>query len=313
MASGIFHDTSMNAESSRLRSTGTTSSDISAIWAGALLVVYLAVTGILLVVGRSRIPPAAIVLHFAALAALAVATWLPIVPRWLRLWAPLLLLLFLYSEIPLLIEAAGHGRFFDVKVIQWERAMFGAQPALEWAARWPSRVVSEPLHAAYLSYYAIIFSVPAALYLKSRTTEFAEATFVLMVTFVACLTCYIAFPVAGPRYLWASSTSAPSGPIRSLVVWLLEARSSRGTAFPSSHVAIAVTQSILALRYFGTRGLIIVALTLGLALGAVYGGFHYAIDVLAGAVFGILLTFAALARANLMRARSAQANANAPT
>jgi membrane-associated phospholipid phosphatase len=314
MASGIFHDTSMNAESSRLRSTGTTSSDMRAIWAGALLVVYLAVTGILLIVGHSRVLSSALILHFVMLAVIASATWVRGVPRWLRLWAPLLSLLFLYSEIPNLIQAAGHARLFDMKVIQWERLMFGAQPALEWSVRWPSRVLSELLHAAYLSYYGIIFAVPAALYLKSRTAEFVEATFVLMVTFVACLVWYIVFPVAGPRYLWPSATGGANGPIRSAALWLLEAGSSRGTAFPSSHVAVAVTQSILAVRYFGRRGLIVGALTAGLALGAVYGGFHYAIDVLAGLVFGVVITIGGLRLAQrLARAGADQANANAPT
>lgn len=254
------------------------------------------------------------ILHFAVLAAIAATTWLKIVPGWLRMWAPLIVLLFLYSEIPVLIGAAGHGRLFDMKVIQWERAIFGSQPALDWATRWPSRIGSELLHAAYLSYYAIIFSVPAALYLTSRKTAFAEATFVLMLTFVACFACYIVFPVAGPRYLWAAPATASAGPIRAAVVWLLEARSSRGTAFPSSHVAVAVTQSILAIRYFGRRGLVVAALTLGLALGAVYGGFHYAIDVLAGVVFGAVLTVAGLQRAQHLELRATtHANASAPT
>jgi membrane-associated phospholipid phosphatase len=285
-----------------------------AIWAGALLVVYLTVTGILLVFGRSRVTPGAMILHFAVLAAIAATTWLTIVPRWLRLWAPLIVLVFLYTEVPVLIDAAGHGRLFDMKVIQWERAIFGSQPALDWAARWSSRIGSELLHAAYLSYYAIIFSVPGALYVTSRKTEFAEATFVLMLTFVACFACYIVFPVAGPRYLWASPATVSTGPIRAAVVWLLEARSSRGTAFPSSHVAVAVTQSILAVRYFGRRGLVITALTLGLAMGAVYGGFHYAIDVLAGALFGGILTIGGLQRAQRLALReTTQANASAPT
>lgn len=304
----------MNAESSRLRSIETTSSDMRAIWSGALLVVYLAVTGILLVVGHSRVTPTAMTLHFAVLAAIAATTWLKVVPGWLRLWAPLIVLLFLYSEMPVLIGAAGHGRLFDMKVIQWERAIFGSQPALDWAARWPSRIGSELLHAAYLSYYAIIFCVPAALYLTSRRAEFAEATFVLMLTFVACFVCYIVFPVAGPRYLWASQATVPTGRIRAAVVWLLETRSSRGTAFPSSHVAVAVTQSILAVRYFGRRGLVVAALTVGLALGAVYGGFHYAIDVLAGVVFGVVFAAAGLLRTQRLALRApTQANASAPT
>jgi membrane-associated phospholipid phosphatase len=277
------------------------------------LVAYLAGTGILLLIGHSRVRPAGIAAHFAMLAAIAAATWLPSVPRWLRAWAPLLALLFLYSELPMVIRAVGHEQLFDAIVGRWELAVFGSQPAVDWAARWPSRIASELLHAAYLSYYAIIFAVPLALYFSRRRDEFTEAVFILMVTFVACFICYIAFPVAGPRYAWRSPPDASAGTIRSLVVWLLEARSSRGTAFPSSHVAVAVTQSILAMRYFGGRGIPIAILTMGLALGAIYGGFHYAIDVIAGALFGALTTYAGLAIGRRRPAASSHANASAPT
>jgi len=283
-----------------------------AIWPGALLVGYLAATGILLIVGRARVPPAGIALHFGVLAAIAAATWLKLVPRWLRLWAPLIALLFLYTEMPMLIRAAGHLTLFDATVIRWERALLGGQPALEWAARWPSRLISELLHLAYLSYYAIIVSVPAAMFLMSRRDDFSNAVFALMLTFVACFLWYICFPVAGPRYFGAGARTVPAGPIRSLVVWLLEARSSEGTAFPSSHVAVAVAQSILAIRYFGVRGAFIALITVGLGLGAVYGGFHYAVDVIAGALLGAIAAGLGIAAVR-WRESAPQANATAPT
>jgi membrane-associated phospholipid phosphatase len=284
-----------------------------AIWAGALLVVYLAATGLLLLLGHSRVATVGLALHFAVLGAIAVATWHPIVPRWLRAWAPLFALLFLYTEMPMLIRAAGHVRFFDAEVVQWEHAIFGAQPALAWAAHWRSRIGSELLHGAYLSYYGIIFSVPVGLYFAGRYADFAEAVFVLMLTFVSCFVLYVVFPVAGPRYLWSSPASADAGPLRAAAVWLLEARSSRGTAFPSSHVAVSVTQSILAVRYFGRRGAIIGVLGLGLALGAVYGGFHYAIDVIAGAMLGGAVTLSGLRLAKRLATSGSQAKAIAPT
>src|SRR5207237_1439541 len=143
----------------------------------------------------------------------------------------LLALLFLYTEMPMLIRAAGHTLFFDADVIRWEQATFATQPAVAWAAAWPSRVVSELLHAAYLSYYAIIFSVPLVLYVAGRRRDFAEGVFVLMLVFVVCFVCYIVFPVAGPRYLWASSSTQHIGPMRAVAAWLLEARSSLGPAF----------------------------------------------------------------------------------
>jgi membrane-associated phospholipid phosphatase len=306
----MCHGTSTNAESSRLRSTETTSSDISAIWPGALLVVYLAVTGLAFLQGYGRVSPASVALHFAMLAAIAAATWLPMVPSWLRAWAPLLALPFLYSEMPVLIAAVGHVNVFDSTVIGWERALFGSQPAVAWAARWPSRIGSEILHLAYLSYYGIIFSVPVGLHRK-RHRAFSEAVFALMLTFIACFLCYLVFPVAGPRYFWTSPAGAVQGPVRSATLWLLETGSSRGTAFPSSHVAVAVAQSILAARYFGRRGLWIAALTVGLALGAVYGGFHYAVDVIAGALFGASMATVGLGL--VRRSHPGHANATAPT
>lgn len=302
----------MNAASSRLRSTGRISSDISAIWPGALLVGYLGVAGILLLVGRSRVAPTGIVLHFAMLGAIAATTWLRIVPRWLQSWAPLLVLLLLYAEMPMLIRAAGHEQLFDARVIAWEQSLFGGQPARAWAARWPSLLLSELLHAAYLSYYAIIFVVPTALYVHGRQKQFHEAVFALMLTFVVCFAWYIVFPVAGPRYLWPPGASV-SGPMRTFTIWLLEARSARGTAFPSSHVAVAVTQAILAARYFGAPGAFVAVLAIGLALGAVYGGFHYAIDVVVGALVGAMVTGTWLLVVSRAAGRADHANAMAPT
>ena len=151
-------------------------------------------------------------------------------------------------------------------------------------------------------------SVWPAAWISDRKREFDRAVFVLMLTFVACFIAYIVFPVSGPRYLWPSA--APEGWLRRLATWLLEARSSRGTAFPSSHVAVACAQSVLAVRFFGPRGAVVPIVTVGLALGAIYGGFHYAVDVLAGAALGILTAIGGLV---ILRWCRSQANAIAPT
>jgi membrane-associated phospholipid phosphatase len=289
---------------------GVTSSDMRAIWPGALLVVYLAATEVLLL---DRPAGNALLLHTLVLAAIATATWMRNVRPWLRAWAPLFALPFLYSEMPALIRAAGHSEFFDATVVAWEQAIFGAQPAEIWAARWHPAAMSELLHLAYLSYYGIIVSVPIMLYLSGRQRDFADTVFVLMLTFIVCCACYIAFPVSGPRYLWAAPASLHDGPTRLATLWLLEAGSSRGTAFPSSHVAVAVTQTILALRYLGRPGWVIALVTIGLACGAVYGGFHFAVDVIAGAIVGSAIAGLGLVVTSMSAAESLQANATAPT
>jgi membrane-associated phospholipid phosphatase len=269
---------------------------------------------VLLLLGRARVPAAAIAIHVMVLLAIAAATWLPVVPGWLRRWAPLMSLLFLYSELPLLIRAAGHATTFDPTVIRWEATLFGGQPSVMWAAAWNSVILSEFLHAAYVSYYPIIFSVPILLAWQKRDADFSQATFVLLLTFTVCFAAFVVFPVAGPRYLWPSRADVVSGPIRRFTQWILEARSSRGTAFPSSHVAVATTQSILAVVYFGRRGLILGVVSILLALGAVYGGFHFAVDVMTGALVGSIIAIIGLtATRRGGRSGSAYANATAPT
>ena len=275
-----------------------------------LLACYLTAGAVLLVLRQSRVYPGGLLVHLLVLGVILMATLWPRTPAWLRAWTPLIALLFLYTEIPMLIRAAGHGRFFDMTVMSWETALFRSQPAIEWSLRWPSRALSEALHAAYLAYYPIIFSVPAALWLRRRREQFAEAVFALMLTFVTCFVCYVAFPVEGPRYLWP--TAAEGGPLRRFTLWLLEARSSRGTAFPSSHVAVACAQSVLAFRYFGAKGWLVAIPTVGLAFGAIYGGFHYAVDVIAGGLTGILAVLTGLELFALFRGPD-QAKATAPT
>ena len=282
----------MNAASSRLRFTGVTSSDMAAIWPGTLLVVYLTVTAAILFVGHERVSALAIGAHGTVLLVVAAITYVRAVPSWLRAWAPLLLLLFLYSEMPAIIAAAGHAQLLDTRVIAWEAALFGGQPAVLWAAAWPSTLFSELVHLAYLLYYPVIFVVPALLYLRGRREEFHLAVAILLATFITCFLSYAAFPVAGPRYLWASA--APDGPFRRLALFLLESRSSQGTAFPSSHVAVATTQAVLAVAFFGRRALWVAIVAVGIAAGAIYGGFHYVVDVAAGALLGIVVPFIGL-------------------
>jgi membrane-associated phospholipid phosphatase len=72
-----------------------------------------------------------------------------------------------------------------------------------------------------------------------------------------------------------------------MTLGLLERGSSRGTAFPSLHVAITVTQSLFALAWYRSLGVVLSFATVLLAVGAVYGGYHYVVDVLAGALLGL--------------------------
>lgn len=215
----------------------------------------------------------------------------------LRDWLPLLLGPFLYVELRWLIEGVGRPHA-DVLVHGWERTLFPSDPSATWAPHLPSRALSEVLHLAYASYYLLVYLPPALLYLRGRRSVYADTVLALTVVYAACFLTYLVFPVDGPRFL-AGPAPAPEGPIRSFVLHLLAAGSSRGTAFPSSHVAAAVVATVAAVRAQPRVGVAVGLCTAGLAVSTVYGGFHYAVDALAGVVYG---TAAALGAGMLSRA-----------
>lgn len=201
-----------------------------------------------------------------------------------RDWLPLLLGPFLYVELRWLIEGVGHPHA-DAMIQRWESALFPTQPAATWATLLPIRWVSEALHLAYASYYLLVYVPPAILYVRGRRECFARTLLALALVYGVCFATYLVLPVDGPRFL-SGPAPAPDGPMRSFVLALLQAGSSRGTAFPSSHVAASVVASLSALSCQPRVGIVVSVLTLGLAAATVYGGFHYAVDALAGGAVG---------------------------
>jgi membrane-associated phospholipid phosphatase len=207
--------------------------------------------------------------------------------RVLRDWYPVALIPLLYSELAPLNLAVHGGRFFDDVVLGWEQAVFGGQPSRELAAAAPVLWLSELLHGGYLSYYFIIYVPPLLLYVKGRHDAFRRTVFGLMLAFVLHYVFFIYFPVQGPRYLFPEPGGRlAEGALYQLTHRILEAGSSQGAAFPSSHVGVSVAQTLLALRFQRRLAPLLAVLTLLLGFGAVYGGFHYAIDASSGLLLG---------------------------
>jgi membrane-associated phospholipid phosphatase len=182
------------------------------------------------------------------------------------------------------------GRLYDAVVQRWEVALFGSQVSVTWHQHWPNLVASFILHFCYGSYYWIILVSPLFLFFRRSRDAFERGGFIIALGFFACYVVFGFFPVAGPRYFFGNAT----GPIAEVATarfehWLTEGGSAIGTAFPSSHVA-ATTCAVFALWRDARRlALAIAPVALGLALGTVFGQFHYAVDAVAGLGFGLLL------------------------
>jgi membrane-associated phospholipid phosphatase len=66
--------------------------------------------------------------------------------------------------------------------------------------------------------------------------------------------------------------------------WILKHGSIHAISFPSAHVASAFAIAFVLLRYSPWIGAVFLVIAILISLGAVIGRYHYALDVLMGAV-----------------------------
>jgi membrane-associated phospholipid phosphatase len=213
--------------------------------------------------------------------------------RGARDWLPLTLGPFLYIELRWTIAGIGLPHR-DALVVHWESLLFPSNPSATLAPRFGYPLLSEALHLAYASYYLVVYVPLIVLFVKRERAAFTHTMLAMTLVYGACFITYALFPVDGPRYL-VGPAIAPDGPVRTFVLALLDRGSSRGTAFPSSHVAASVASALCALRHQYRLGLLVSLVAAALTVATVYGGFHYAVDALVGVILGGVTFLASVA------------------
>jgi membrane-associated phospholipid phosphatase len=210
----------------------------------------------------------------------------------LRVAYPVLAMPGMYAELATLNRFLTSS-YYDQTVIGWDQAIFGGQPSMflsEVLAWFP---FSEVVHLGYMSYYLILPGALYGAYRASGREGVHRTAFTMMATFYSCYMFFILFPVAGPRYEFERIGGAlADGWFFQTVHEILEGGSSRGTAFPSSHVAATLGAMMGVaredMRWFW--GMLVPGALL--IFGTVYGRFHYAIDAIAGFVVGVAVCMA---------------------
>ncbi len=222
----------------------------------------------------------------------------------LRNFYPVLLYLGFYSEIGSINHMLFSG-FLDPFFIRLDARIFGVQPSLFLMSALPYRPLSELLYAAYFSYYVMIAGIGLALYLRDRR-QFLHYLSVVTFTFCCCYLLFDLFPVMGPRIFYgpvpgyslpaslipravpAVPEAVAGGPFFLLMGWIYRTFETGGAAFPSAHVAIALTTLWFSFRYLRSirwPHLIVVIL---LCFSTVYCRYHYAVDVAGGILVAAL-------------------------
>ncbi len=120
---------------------------------------------------------------------------------------------------------------------------------------------------------------------------FRRLTDGLSVGYVVCYVTYLLFPTRSPSHNAAQDApvtgAAAKGLFHSIVGWLQCNAGVHGNAFPSAHIMLAFTVLVFVGRYFPRYAPWLLLCVLLMCAGAVYDGYHYAVDVIAGAVVGM--------------------------
>lgn len=205
-----------------------------------------------------------------------------------REWYPLLFLPLMYNELQHLNRVLT-SEYFDPLVLRWEEALFGGRPFIDLRRWFPWKILGEVLHLGYFSYY---FTIPALffpLWFSKRISDFRVSMAVVAGTYYFCYLWYVFFPVTGPYWQFPLPDPNTQGWFfPQLANKVIAGASSRGSAFPSSHIAASVSVLGMAARYMKPVHRILIVPVALLCLGTVYGGFHYAIDAVSGLLVGIL-------------------------
>ena len=255
-----------------------------------LTIGYLSATGLFALVTGGLTGAAIAGAHvIICLGILALRRWQPTkgLLAFVRVGYPSLMMPAMYSELATLNQFVASS-YYDRTVIAWDEALFGGQPSMFLSEVLPWVPFSEVIHLGYFAYYAIMPAAIFGAYFASGREGMHRTVFTLMATFFTCYATFILFPVAGPRYEFERIGGAiADGTLYGLVHQVLETGSSKGTAFPSSHVAASVAIVLAVWREDPRWFWILLVPTILLSFGTVYGRFHYAIDALAGLAYGI--------------------------
>ncbi|MCP4684936.1 MAG: phosphatase PAP2 family protein [bacterium] len=180
-------------------------------------------------------------------------------------------------------------QFLDWQVVTFENMLLGANPTLYIDSHLLNVWTNEILSFCYFSYYPMLPVFLIAAFAKKHYRVIREFSAAACLTFFISYLLFSLYPVEGPRWHFAELyTNSVEGPIfRPLVEMVIDRGAVRGGAMPSSHTGIALVIMLFCFRYYRKAGWVLLPIVTGLAIGTVWGRFHYASDVFAGAAIGI--------------------------
>jgi len=271
-------------------------------WTDRMLVGWYLALGISLI-GSSRYARSGLnylPLHAVSIALILVLALVERRGKWFRVahdWYPIFIFIAAFEEIARL-SLVFIPSWRDAILLRAEAALFPVEPNV-WLSRWHGLLTTEVLEFGYFTFYWILPVVGGVLYpevFQAKTHEAAtdskqpfriwmDAT---VAGYIACYVTYLLFPTEGPAHTLGAAIQREGGVFHWLVLLIQRHGGVHGNAFPSGHVMASVIALLAALRWKPRLGRWLVVPVLLMCLGAVYDGYHYASDIVAGAIVGVV-------------------------
>ena len=212
-----------------------------------------------------------------------------------RLWVPLIFFWFAYKWSQwTLYSFFPEGVSFDEFFITWDGYLFG-QPAA-WLSIGRPPWLTELLHGGYVSYYMYTPLVGIYLSFRRRFDALEQFLFAVVLGYFVSYPMFALLPVWGPRWALIEAGLVNSIDQRLTGYWLTHALNKimwdgvalKGGAMPSSHSSTAIIFCTWCWKLWGRRaGVPATLLVATMFIGAVYGRYHYVIDVVLGIGLGV--------------------------
>ncbi|HSG99015.1 MAG TPA: phosphatase PAP2 family protein [candidate division Zixibacteria bacterium] len=208
---------------------------------------------------------------------------------------PALLFGYFYNQTGQLMHIA-HPEFFDAWFTAWERSLFGVNATL-WLDQHalssaPAVWLTELLSLTYFSYYLMFPAVIVLFFAARRDRLLNEVLTASAITFFISYQLFWLFPLEGPRWHFAGDYQQTlNGPFfRELVNFVIAKGAVHGGCMPSTHTGVALVVLLYLYREYRTWFWIFLPFVIGIAVGAVYGRFHYPTDIVVGALIAVICT-----------------------
>lgn len=205
------------------------------------------------------------------------------------LWYPFILYGLLYYQTGF-INRVVVPQFFGSFFMNLDVWIFGEFPAFFLRGRHGNAFLDEFFHFFYFSYYLAIPHTGVLLFRKD-VKLFKSFVFQLSSLFYLCFVIFILLPVEGPIAL-RNEYFHQGGLFQAIVDFIYIGAEKPGAAFPSSHVAAMFLVAWWGSTHFRRMKIPYWLTCLLMSIATVYCMFHYAVDVIAGLLIGVLAVLA---------------------